>query len=251
MDAAQSTDRRKSLDPDRFGYLSVHYVVRLSHERGALSEYRKYADIPVEVQVRSVLQHAWAEIEHDLGYKTKEGIPSEFRRRFSRLAGLLELADSEFVAIRDALSGYRARIKGEVAARQSVELNRDSLLALLHADPHLRSLDEAVAGVMGANLEGPVPAIVERVVAMLRYLELDTTEKVVAEARLHLADVRAFAETWLAGAKYSSTSRSIGLFYLGYLLVARSGQESVVKNYLDVHNIGGSDERQAMILSER
>ena len=49
----------------------------------------------MEIQIRTVMQHAWAEIEHDLGYKSKEDIPDKYRRQFSILAGLIELADDK------------------------------------------------------------------------------------------------------------------------------------------------------------
>lgn len=47
------------------------------------------------------MQHAWAEIEHDIQYKASYAVPLEIRRRFSTLAGLLEIADREFQAIQD------------------------------------------------------------------------------------------------------------------------------------------------------
>jgi putative GTP pyrophosphokinase len=62
-----SIDKRKILDPDRFGYLSLHYVVELSKYRANLPEYERFKNLLCEVQMRSILQHAWAEIEHDLG----------------------------------------------------------------------------------------------------------------------------------------------------------------------------------------
>ena len=69
IDIKNSIDKRDILDPDRFGYLSLHYViVSLSSARCALAEYRSFSELKAEVQVRSILQHAWAEIEHDLGY---------------------------------------------------------------------------------------------------------------------------------------------------------------------------------------
>ena len=58
-----------------------------------------------QMQVRTVLQHAWAEFEHDIRYKGQ--MPAEhardFDRRFTLAAGLLELADREFSTIRDKL----------------------------------------------------------------------------------------------------------------------------------------------------
>lgn len=79
----------------RFGYASRHLQVARN-------------GLPVaQVQVRTVLQHAWAEFEHDIRYKG--AVPPEhahdFDRRFTLAAGLLELADQEFTTIRERLRG--------------------------------------------------------------------------------------------------------------------------------------------------
>ncbi|MBZ5525261.1 MAG: RelA/SpoT domain-containing protein, partial [Acidobacteriia bacterium] len=74
-DTEKSVDKRKMLDPDRFGYLSLHYICSLNEDRCKLPEYRQYELLTFEVQIRSILQHAWAEIEHDLGYKTGAAVP--------------------------------------------------------------------------------------------------------------------------------------------------------------------------------
>jgi ppGpp synthetase/RelA/SpoT-type nucleotidyltranferase len=104
VDRKHSTDKRMALEPDRFGYLSLHYILQLAQSRSALPEYRGFKDIKFELQIRSILQHAWAEIEHDLGYKSEVAVPKAVRREFSRLAGLLELADAEFLRIREELA---------------------------------------------------------------------------------------------------------------------------------------------------
>lgn len=98
----ERSDKSKDLlEDEKFGYQSVHYLVRLNRARAALSEYERFAGAITEVQVRTILQHAWAEIEHDIQYKSSTTIPTDIRRRFMALAGLLEIADREFQAIQD------------------------------------------------------------------------------------------------------------------------------------------------------
>lgn len=106
VDTKNSIDKAKSLEYDRFGYLSLHYVVELSEKYYREERYRRFRGIKFEIQIRTILQDAWAEIEHDLGYKNEKGIPDRVRRDFSRLAGLLELADKEFQSIRDSINNY-------------------------------------------------------------------------------------------------------------------------------------------------
>ncbi|MCV7171804.1 DUF429 domain-containing protein [Mycobacterium manitobense] len=78
----------------RWGYASRHLLVGVEGQQQ-----------PASIQVRTVLQHAWAEFEHDIRYKGS--IPAEhvpdLDRRFTLAAGLLELADREFTAIRERL----------------------------------------------------------------------------------------------------------------------------------------------------
>ena len=78
----------------RWGYASRHLLVAVEGEQQ-----------PASIQVRTVLQHAWAEFEHDIRYKgsvPEEDAP-DLDRRFTLAAGLLELADREFSAIRERL----------------------------------------------------------------------------------------------------------------------------------------------------
>ncbi|MCH7792095.1 MAG: hypothetical protein IID31_07445 [Planctomycetes bacterium] len=101
VDDENSVDKSLELGIDQFGYLTVHRVVRLTGERiRAASEWSDYEGIPVEIQVRTVLQHAWATVSHELQYKTALDIPNEFKRKLIRVAGLLELADEQFVEVR-------------------------------------------------------------------------------------------------------------------------------------------------------
>lgn len=106
------------IEEERFGYKSVHYLVNLSAARVALPEYERFRSVVFEVQVRTILQHAWAEIEHDIQYKSSASIPRDIRRRFMSLAGLLEIADREFQAIQDADRDLAQRAQGLINAGQ-------------------------------------------------------------------------------------------------------------------------------------
>jgi predicted RNase H-like nuclease len=89
----------------RWGYASRHLLVGLDVGRQGQPEYVALATRRAQVQIRTVLQHAWAEFEHDIRYKGD--VPDEHApdldRRFTLAAGLLELADREFATIRDRL----------------------------------------------------------------------------------------------------------------------------------------------------
>jgi putative GTP pyrophosphokinase len=100
IDTAASLDKRDDLAPNEFGYLSRHHIISLKAPRTSLPEWSEWSNIKAEIQLRTVLQHAWAAIEHSMQYKTEVDIPSSSRRRLFRLSGLLELADEEFNALR-------------------------------------------------------------------------------------------------------------------------------------------------------
>jgi len=96
---------RETASEGRFGYASRHLLVGLDPVREGQDGYELLRGRLAQVQIRTVLQHAWAEFEHDIRYKgtiPDEHVP-DFDRRFTLAAGLLELADREFSTIRDRL----------------------------------------------------------------------------------------------------------------------------------------------------
>ncbi|MEH3032489.1 MAG: DUF429 domain-containing protein [Aeromicrobium erythreum] len=107
----------------RFGYASRHLLLELEG----------VDESPVQVQVRTVLQHAWAEFEHDIRYKGT--VPpehaSDFDRRFTLAAGLLDLADRELSAIRETLRGGAAPSEPVAADSDDPRLEPRQLAAYL------------------------------------------------------------------------------------------------------------------------
>lgn len=84
------------------GYRSLHLLVRLGEGDLQRREFAEFGDMIVEIQVRTILQHAWAALQHDLGYKADRPPSPAVRRRITALAGLLELADREFVEVKQS-----------------------------------------------------------------------------------------------------------------------------------------------------
>ncbi|MTE22641.1 GTP pyrophosphokinase family protein [Microbacterium sp. ZXX196] len=94
-------DKGDLLGDESFGYRSVQFVGRTRGE-GAFKAVQ--AGVPVEVQIRTMLEHVWAEVEHDFRYKTEaDATTPEINRRFALTAALLEQADRNLDDIRRAL----------------------------------------------------------------------------------------------------------------------------------------------------
>jgi len=168
VEPRMSVDKRRTLDLRAFGYRSVHLICRLKGHRAASPEYAPLAGRWFEIQIRSVLEHAWAEVEHEVAYKSGIAFPGDFLRRFAALAGTLELVDKEFLALRavrsDLIDQYRQRYASELD--QDVEIDTARLLALLESEwprnPSWRDVEEA---------NKPFPAYIEeRCVAALSHV---------------------------------------------------------------------------------
>lgn len=110
IDKDNSIDKGASLGIDKVGYKSVHYVGQLKENRSNLSEYKLYKNLKFEVQIRTLLQHAWAEIEHDRNYKFSGVLPKHIKRKFALVAGSLELIDIQFEEIARDIDAYAKEI---------------------------------------------------------------------------------------------------------------------------------------------
>ena len=153
IDWENSIDKRKLLDTDRFGYLSQHYICRIPESLYKDPDMPELNQIRFELQIRSLLQHAWANLYHDMGYKNDVEVPVVYQRDMSRLAGLLELADEQFTRIRKEINDYRRNVQSLVATGNfnEVPLNGDTFHSYLELKPY-RRLAEKIAGISNAQL---------------------------------------------------------------------------------------------------
>lgn len=143
FEIVEYNDKRKKNYEDRidFGYNSLHLLVKFNNERCQFIEYANYKDIVFELQIRTTLQHSWAEIEHGLGYKSQYEIPKDIRRRLTRLSASLELLDEEFVKIAKEVDEYN---KGIVHIEKvlKTDINYNSLVQYVNTSPRINNILE-------------------------------------------------------------------------------------------------------------
>jgi putative GTP pyrophosphokinase len=129
VDRTRSLDKRALLEVDRVGYRSVHFIASLGEARCDLPEFSRFRSTFFEVQVRTVLQHAWAEIEHDRNYKIPTSLPPELERRLFLVAGVLELADREFNSLASDIDTYSSSVAKQAKGGDwDIDVNTPSLL---------------------------------------------------------------------------------------------------------------------------
>ncbi|MBQ6779757.1 MAG: hypothetical protein IJP62_00845 [Treponema sp.] len=147
----KSIDKRKYLNFNTFGYLSVHYICSLKDDGTYPPELTSKS---FEIQMCSMMQHIWAVLEHDLGYKTKFGIPNAVRRDFSRLAGLLEIADEHVVRIRDNVSKYTKSVHEKIINDNAHDIQIDtvSLNEYIDYSKNMRSFLQTISNVCEAEI---------------------------------------------------------------------------------------------------
>jgi len=128
VDEDKSKDKSLELKLDQFGYRAIHIICTLPETRLILPEYKKFKDMYFEIQVKTILEHAWAQIEHDRNYKYK-GIPKDIQHDFYLAAGILETADNQFESINERIEKYVKSIKKKTqeGKLQEIEINPATL----------------------------------------------------------------------------------------------------------------------------
>ena len=144
VDWENSVDKRRLHDVDSFGYQSLHYICQMP-------EHPSYR---FEIQMRTLLQHAWSNMNHDTGYKSGVEIPREYIRNLNRLAGMLELVDEQFSRIRSELTDYRRRMQALVASGNldDAPLDGDTFRSYLDLHPFQR-LNRRIAAINQSEIQ--------------------------------------------------------------------------------------------------
>lgn len=245
VDWDNSIDKRKALEPNVFGYLSLHYIIQFSDKRMRLPEYDDLREMKAEVQIRSILQHAWAEMEHDTGYKTKIGVPEDVVRDFSRLAGLLELADKEFMEIRSKINAYRIDVEKKLLDSESddeIKLDKISLETLLRTDKEFidyRKEFERQTGILIDESKNSREEMLSEL-GWLKIFSVQDLRKMLKEEKQVSLELGKFI---LSGNQEGAINLGISIFYLCYAKLLRGYPKEEFVQYMRDNHIGVEEER--------
>ena len=210
VDRSHTKDKRKLIDATSFGYLSLHYIIALPDDEGYPES---LTGLWFEVQIRTMLQHVWAEIEHDLGYKSEFGVPRAIRRNFSRAASLLETADALFTDIQLKLAEYKREVVRRIEDDEAAELYLDSITIAeftSRSKKYLGLLGE-IAAITGACISEANP---EGQLRQLAFLGVRTLGDLVAMIdREHDTALR-LAREKLTDSEIEELSSTVAYYYL-------------------------------------
>ncbi len=204
VDRKNSQDVGERLKVREFDYQSIHYIVSVSQptidalrdaqdlsgleeavdkcraseafdevldqaqSNDLLDQVRAITDgLRGEIQIRTVLQHAWADVSHDRVYKAKIEVPVIWRRRVARMAAMLEVVDEQFDSMVHELDVYltnydvyleQSRLESELKTAELVFAHETNAQNKLHTALTLAKLARA-AGRWDILIENIQPLI--------------------------------------------------------------------------------------------
>jgi len=122
-----------------FGYESIHLLIDIPEN---IIQKNNSHSKTAEIQIRTILQDAWAEVEHELIYKAQfTPFDAPLKRKLAAVNASLSLADTIFQEIRN----YQQALNGELGKRRDSFFRKieDSTDAILFSDEKPQTKEES------------------------------------------------------------------------------------------------------------
>lgn len=153
IDKMNSVDKQGELDLKEFGYLSRHYIIQLKHVPEIpgvpANECQQLVGLKAELQIRTLAQHIWADIYHELGYKNEFKLPRQWAREFARLAASLENCDQIFQEIKNDLSAYESSYGAYMNDEELEELAEHLKILVDEDDQNVNTIHRLIRAYLG------------------------------------------------------------------------------------------------------
>jgi len=216
IDRENFEDKREPDDPENFSYHALHLVISLKPSTLGDHSFKQLQGMRGEVQITSVLRHAWAEISHKW-YDLDERFPRNVKRRFARLSALIDLADEQFVKLRDELEQVNSSIDRSVEGGfVDIPIDAQSLRAFIEQEPLVRQIEQEIAAatslIVGDSLS---ESRINIAVGLLKNLGIDSIKDLREDLRKFrvalLEYVTGTPPFWRTANRSVSPNREIGI----------------------------------------
>jgi putative GTP pyrophosphokinase len=256
IDPENSVDKREA-EADKFGYYALNYVCKYSKVRTSQVEYKKFTDVWCEIQITSILRHTWSELEHPW-YDLKDAFPASIKRRFARMAALLEIAESEFLSLRKVQSDYQKSVAVRVEANvPDLPVDAVSLRTFIEQDPLVAEVDRSLSLNMGLGISESFPdGWTEARAAALKKAGLTKLQDVsdcLKSRRNAIPEYvrRCRKELWPPAPQGVLLYKGISLHHLAGFVVSLEGEEKLIEFHKASGFVSGWDiKRQVEIARE-
>ena len=240
IDWKNSVDKRKQHNLDSFGYNSLHYICNIPESLYSDPEHPEINEFRFEIQMRSALQHVWATLDHDIGYKSGVEVPPEYLRNLNRLAGILELVDEQFSLIRTSINDYRRQVQNLISDGKfdQIPLDGDSFGSYLKLHP-FDKLTKKIAAINQAEILEVSPTPYLGILKSLNFETLGDVERFIKE---HSEDAYHFAVHQIGNTDLDIISSTIAIQDLCIVYILKAGGGAVLLKYM-FDALGGTPER--------
>jgi ppGpp synthetase/RelA/SpoT-type nucleotidyltranferase len=227
-------DDKRIGKPESFGYSALHMDCTYSVKRLESTEYKRFASERFEIQITTVLGHAWAEMHH--AWYDSSDAPTEEERRFLRLAAVLELAEQEFLEIRKKKHDRERIASVQVAAAAEspdIPITLESLKAFIEQKDIVRELDVRLAIMFGSmNAMSPDEAFLIALSVLVNGVGIRSIQKLESNMRASGDAVIEFVRRLLvlpnitSSAQRTSYYKGLSIFQFASILAGALGVES-------------------------
>ncbi len=243
IDEENSVDKSKQQEDDRFGYRSTHLVVSLRKNRCGLIENFGLSGLKAEIQVRTVLQDAWASLDWKLRYKSKVEVPREIRRKLYRISALLEAADDAFSDINSIVHDLRESYSEKIDEKNNeIPINRESLSLYIEKSARFSDLSSKMtaSGVrfdksISINSDSPWTYLINSLetAGISTLSQLDERLDMVGDAEIDT--LKTIIEDWSSG----SSILQLGVFSTIRILIYSTFSVDERRAFLDNYTTSG------------
>lgn len=235
FDVIESELKGSEYSSREFGYQSVHYLVRLPEELWA-ADVDEWSDPPIaEIQLRTILQDAWAEVEHEILYKAEfTPLDEPLRRKLAALNANLTLSDIMFQELREyqrelhnALTRRRKEFERQIDAPNGGTVRANAAAASNSSDHHATVRGNG-SGSLGVNHRETLDNLLLEALTAHNEGELDRA----------LSTYSHILET-----DVSNAVRSVILIHRGMAYVSKNSIDQAIADFDEAHGLDPTNAR--------